>query len=153
TSLKSAASRLKMPLSDSATPARNSRLCASAARRPSPALPGAASATTPRSRTVNQRAARVLPSVVMGFSLSVEQRFALTAVERDHRAVHEARALGRHEHRDVGDLLRRADAPEGNAALGALLRIVDADPADLGDPGDEATPALGGHGPRIDGVD
>src|SRR5207253_10959742 len=83
-------------------------------------------------------------------SRSIEQRLALTTVQRDERAVHEARPLGGHEDGHVGHLLGRADPAERDAALGPLLRFVDADLADLGDPADQIIPPLGGHRARID---
>src|SRR5437879_9131773 len=86
-------------------------------------------------------------------SRSIEQRLALTTVQRDERAVHEARPLGGHEDGHVGHLLGRADPAERDAALGPLLRFVDADLADLGDPADQIILPLGGHRARIGGVD
>src|SRR5687768_12457452 len=128
-SLNRLASRLNMPLSDSATPTLNSFACPSAARRPSHELPGNASVTIATNPTVSHRA--VLRLVVMPvlplFDSVVQQGLALPAVQGDERAVHEARTVGGDEDRHVRHLFRRADAPERNAALRALLRGVHAD--------------------------
>src|SRR6058998_2137710 len=111
-----------------------------------PTTRSSASHRTPRDLTV------MIVSRVPGSGL-IQQGLALTAVQRDERAVHEARALGGDEDGDVGDFLRRADPTEGNAALGPLLRLVDADLADLGDAADQVIPPLGGYRARIDRVD
>src|SRR5262245_51991042 len=145
-----------MPLSESATPVRNSLACACASPTPSHAPPGATMTSAPITSASSQREPSIFVVVFMPLLRSrpsIEQGLALAAVQRDHRAVHEAGALGRHEHGDVRDLLRRADAAEGNADLGPLLRFRRADVPDPCDSADQAVPALCGDRTRIDRVD
>src|SRR5207249_3817516 len=154
----SAASRLKMPLNEMATPTLNSFPWPSAPRGAMKEPPAVVSASTPMRTAANHLAPPDLRVIVFSRSLarsrwgalgerrrspqsrSIEQRLALTTVQRDERAVHEARPLGGHEDGHVGHLLGRADPAERDAALRPLLRFVDADLADLGDPADQIIP-------------
>src|SRR5262245_15720117 len=95
------------------------------------------------SRRVRSIATVVIPSP----SRSVGQSLALAAVQRDHRAVHEARALGGHEDGHVGHLLGGADAAKRNADLRPLLGFRGADVAYARDPAYQAVPALRGDRP------
>ena len=124
-------------------------------RAPSQETPGDRRVSVTSRPAASQRVPRRPRIDVMGILRlrSVEQRFALGAVQIDDRAVHEARPRRGHEDGDVGHFLRRADAAQRYAALGALLRLGDWDVPDLRDAGDQPVPALRGHRARIDGID
>src|SRR5262249_31269404 len=140
-------------LNEMATPTLNSFPWPSAPRGAMKEPPAIVSASTPMRTAAHHLAPPDLRVIVFPRSRLIEQRLALTTVQRDERAVHEARPLGGHEDGHVGHLLGRAGPAERDAALGPLLRFVHADLADLGDPADQIVPPLGGHRTRIDGVD
>src|SRR3954452_8091479 len=73
----------------------------------------------------------------------VHQRLALPAVDRDVRAVEEARAWRGHEGDDVGDLLRSADAPERDRGDGQLVRGLLVDALVAGERLLKSVPAIG----------
>src|SRR5947199_8119679 len=151
-----------MPLNEMATPTLNSFPWPSAPRGAMKEPPAVLSASTPMRTAANHLAPPDLRVIVFSRSLarsrwgalgerrrspqsrSIEQRLALTTVQRDERAVHEARPLGRHEDGHVRHLLGRSDPADRAAPLRPLRRFVHAHPRDLDHPRDHRMPPPAG---------